>query len=147
MSRNYTIHTRIRKPIAEVFDAITTGNKLCRYFTSETSGDLVPGETIYWRWEDYHVELPVTVTRVDANECIELTLDSGAWEKTSTEAYPITVRFELEDLGDGSTMLAISESGWKTDADGLKGSHDNCSGWTHMAMCLKAWIEHDVDLR
>jgi uncharacterized protein YndB with AHSA1/START domain len=147
MSRNYTIHTRIQKPVAEVFDAITNGEKLCRYFTSKTSGDLTPGETIYWRWEDYHVELPVTVTRVDPNECIELTLDSREWDKTSREAYPVTVRFEFEELEDGSTMLAISESGWKTDTDGLKGSHDNCSGWTHMAMCLKAWIEHDVDLR
>ncbi len=147
MSRNYTIHTRIRKPRAEVFDAVVTGDKLCRYFTSETSGDLALGQTIYWRWADYHAELPVTVTRMIANECIELTLDSRAWEKTSEESYPVTVRFEFEALEDGSTMLAISESGWKTDADGLKGSHDNCSGWTHMAMCLKGWIEYGVDLR
>ena len=76
-----------------------------------------------------------------------MTLDSRAWEKTRDEAYPVTVVFELEALDDGTTMLAISESGWKTDADGLKGSHDNCSGWTHMAMCLKAWIEHGIDLR
>ena len=44
-------------------------------------------------------------------------------------------------------MLSISESGWKTDREGLKGSHDNCSGWTHMAMCLKAYLEHGLDLR
>ena len=147
MSTNYTIHTRINRPIADVFDAITTGDKLCRYFTSKTSGDLVEGETITWRWAEYNAELPVRVARIVVNEYIELTLDSGAWEKTTVEAYPVTVRFDFEALEDGSTMLAISESGWKTDADGLKGSHDNCSGWTHMAMCLKAWIEHDVDLR
>ena len=147
MTRNYTVHTRIQKPVAEVFDAIVSGDSLCRYFTSSTSGNLVEGQTIRWRWEHYHATLPVTVTRVVQNECIELTLDSRAWEKTSAETYPVTVRFEFEALDDGSTMLAISESGWKTDADGLKGSHDNCSGWTHMAMCLKSWIEHGIDLR
>ena len=147
MSGNYTIHTRIQRPIADVFDAITAGDKLCRYFTTATSGDLVEGQTVYWRWADYHAELPVTVKRIVTNECIELTLDSRTWKKTTDEAYPVTVRFDFETLEDGSTMLAISESGWKTDAEGLKGSHDNCSGWTHMAMCLKSWIEHDIDLR
>ena len=63
------------------------------------------------------------------------------------ESYPVKVIFEFEALDDGNTMLSISEEGWKTDADGLKGSHDNCGGWTHMAMCLKAWIEHGIDLR
>ncbi len=46
-----------------------------------------------------------------------------------------------------STMLSISEQGWLTDEAGLKGSHDNCSGWTHMALCLKAFVEHGIDLR
>ncbi len=147
MARNYTVHTRIEKPVHEVFAAIVSGDSLCRYFTSATSGDLVEGKTVKWRWEHYHAELPVTVTRIVSNQCIELTLDSRLWEKTSAEAYPVTVRFDFEALDDGSTMLAISESGWKTDADGLKGSHDNCSGWTHMAMCLKGWIEHGIDLR
>ena len=44
-------------------------------------------------------------------------------------------------------MLSISESGWKTDEEGLKGSHDNCGGWQQMAMCLKAYLEYDIDLR
>ena len=147
MSRNYTIHTRIQKPVAEVFDAIISGDKLCHYFASSVSGDIVEGATVHWRWEHYHAELPVTVQSVAPGARIELTLDSKTWEKTANESYPVTVVFELEALDDGSTMLAISESGWKTDADGLKGSHDNCSGWTHMAMCLKGWIEHDIDLR
>lgn len=147
MSRNYTIHTRIEKPIDDVFDAIVSGDKLAMYFTSATSGDLVEGQTVHWRWADYHAELPVDVESVTPGARIELTLSSRTWEKTQGEDYPVSVVFELEALDDGGTLLAISESGWKTDADGLKGSHDNCSGWTHMAMCLKAWIEHGIDLR
>ena len=147
MARNYTIRTKIRRPIADVFDAVVSSDKLCRYFTSETSGDLEEGAEIRWRWAHYDVALPVVVDQVIPNELIQLTLDSRAWEKTTDESYSIKVIFEFEKLDDGSTMLSISEEGWKTDAEGLKGSHDNCGGWSHMAMCLKAWIEHDIDLR
>lgn len=147
MARNYTVQTKILRPIARVFDAVMSRETLCRYFTSEASGDLEEGTEIRWRWEHYDVELPVVVDKVITNRLIQLTLDSKTWKKTIDESYPVKVIFEFEELDDGSTMLSISEEGWKTDAEGLKGSHDNCGGWTHMAMCLKAWVEHSIDLR
>ena len=147
MARNYTVQTKILRPVADVFDAIVSSDRLCNYFTNQASGDLVEGAEIRWRWDHYDVELPVVVDKIISNELIELTLDSEVWKKTLTESYPVKVIFEFEALEDGNTMLSISEAGWKTDADGLKGSHDNCGGWTHMAMCLKGWIEHGIDLR
>ncbi len=147
MPRNYTIRTKIRRPTTEVFDVVLSSNKLCQYFTSEASGDLKEGTEIRWRWKHYDAELPVMVEKVIANELIELVLDAKAWKKTSDESYAVKVVFEFEELDDDSTMLSISEEGWKTDADGLKASHENCSGWSHMATCLKAWIEHGIDLR
>ena len=147
MARNYTVQTKILRPVAEVFDAIVSRDKLCRYFTDVASGDMEEGEQIDWHWSHYHATLPVVVEKIEPNRLIRLTLDSGAWGKTTTEAYAVAVIFEFEELDDGSTMLSISEEGWKTDADGLKGSHSNCGGWSHMATCLKAWIEHGIDLR
>ena len=146
MTRNYTVRTKILRPVAEVFDAIVSSDKLCNYFTDRSSGDLKKGDEIRWRWNHYG-ENPVVVNEVIPNERIQLTLDAKKWKKTKNEAYDVTIIFEFEELEDGNTMLSISEEGWKTDADGLKGSHDNCSGWTHMANCLKAWIEHGIDLR
>ena len=146
MARNYTVNTRIAKPVADVFDAIVSSDKLTKYFTNGSSGDLLEGTTIRWRWDDYG-ELPVVVRKIIAQERIELVIDSAVWQKTANDAYDVSVIFEFEALEDGGTMLSISEEGWKTDADGLKGSHDNCGGWTHMALCLKAWIEHGIDLR
>ena len=119
---------------------------MTKYFISAGSGDLVEGETIIWHWEEYG-ENPITVKTVRANELIELTLDSKKWQKTNDDAYDVLVSFEFEALDDHSTMLSISESGWRTDAEGLKGSHDNCGGWQHMAMCLKAYLEYGIDLR
>lgn len=146
MARNYTVRTRIQRPVAEVFDAIISREKLCHYFTDKASGDLVPGEVIRWHW-DHCGELPIRVDEVIANERIVLTLNSRDWDKTASDAYDVSVVFDFEPLDDGNTMLSISEAGWKTDADGLKASHENCSGWTHMAVCLKSWIEHGIDLR
>ena len=147
MARNYTVCTKIRRPVADVFDAVVSSNKLCNYFTERASSDLEASAEVRWRWKNYDAELSVAVDKVIANELVQLTLDSKAWKKTADESYPVKVIFEFEALEDGNTMLSISEEGWKTDADGLKASHDNCGGWTHMATCLKAWIEHDIDLR
>lgn len=146
MARNYTVNTRIAKPVADVFDAVVSSDKLIKFFTNRSSGDLTEGTTVRWRWDDYG-ELPVVVRKVVELRRIELVIDSSVWKKTANEAYDVLVIFEFEALEDGGTMLSISEEGWKTDADGLKGSHENCSGWTHMALCLKAWIEHGIDLR
>ncbi len=145
MSRNYTVQTKIKRPVADVFDAIVSSERMKKYFVNGASSDLIEGETVTWFW-DHYGENPITVRKVVENELIELALDSREWEKTKDEAYEVLVIFELEELEDG-TMLSISEQGWKTDADGLKGSHDNCGGWAHMAMCLKAYIEHGIDLR
>ena len=146
MSRNYTVQTKIMRPVADVFDAIISKEKMMSYFVDGASDDLSEGATIRWRWNHYG-ENPVVVKKIVANELIELTLDSREWDKTKSEAYVVRVIFELEELDDGGTLLLISEEGWKTDADGLKASHENCGGWQYMAVSLKAWIEHGIDLR
>ena len=146
MSRNYTVQTKIRRPVADVFDAIVSKKKMLNYFVNGASDDLNEGATIRWHWNHYG-ENPVVVKQVIKDELIVLTIDSREWDKTKDEAYDVKVIFEFESLDDGGTMLSISEEGWKTDAEGLKASHDNCGGWTHMATCLKAWIEHGIDLR
>ena len=145
IAKNYTVKTKILRPVADVFDAVISSEKLKRYFVNGASGNLEEGERIVWHW-DHYGENTVVVRKIIKNELIELALDSKEWKKTQSEAYEVLVIFEFKQVDDG-TMLSISEQGWKTDADGLKGSHDNCGGWTHMAMCLKAYIEHDIDLR
>ena len=145
MSRNYRVQTKIKRPLADVFDAVVSSKRMKHYFIDGASSDLVEGETVTWRW-DHYGENPVVVRKVITNELIELAIDSKEWDKTKDDAYEVLVIFEFEELDDG-TMLSISELGWKTDADGLKGSHDNCEGWSHMTMCLKAYLEHDIDLR
>ncbi len=146
MPNNYTIRTKINKPVADVFSAVVSSETIIKYFTNGTSSDLIEGEEVIWSWDDYGSNT-VLVKTVTENSLIELTLDSRNWQKTSDDAYEVLVSLEFEALDENSTMLSISESGWRTDEEGLKGSHDNCGGWQHMAMCLKAFLEHGIDLR
>ena len=146
MPSNYTLTTKINKPVVDVFNAIVSSAAIIKYFTNGSSGDLIEGEEIIWHWDDYGSN-PVLVKTVRPNTLIELTLNSENWQKTKDDAYEVLVSIEFASLEDESTMLSISESGWRTDAEGLKGSHDNCGGWQHMAMCLKAFLEYGIDLR
>ena len=146
MPRNYTVTTRIRRPVSEVFAAIVERGQLTRYFTDRSNSDLIEGARISWTWDQWG-EHPVRVKKVIANKLIELTLDSKDWKKTTRDSYEVLVSFEFAETEDGGTLLSISESGWRTDSEGLKGSHDNCGGWAQMAMCLKAYLEHDLILR
>lgn len=146
MGRNYTLRTQISKPVAEVYDAIVSKDKLSKYFTNKSSSDLKEGELIIWNWYEWG-DFPVVVKKLIPHKLIELALDSKEWKKTEDEAYEVLVIFEFEELDDNRTMLSISESGWKTDNEGLKASHENCGGWQHMSMCLKGYLEHGIDLR
>ncbi len=145
MDRNYTVSTRINRPVSDVYQAVVDRELMEKYFTTRSSGSLIEGATIDWFWEHWGTN-QVSVTEIDENKKIVLTLDSKNWAKTD-QGYDVQVIFEFEDLGDNSTQLSISEKGWKLDADGLKASHENCGGWQHMADCLKVWIEHGIDLR
>jgi uncharacterized protein YndB with AHSA1/START domain len=146
MARNYTVSTKIARPVAEVFNAVVAKDRLCRYFVDGTTADLGEGERVVWHWNEWG-DFPVIVRRVVPNELIVLEIDSREWKKTRKESYAVRVIIEFDKLDDNSTMVSISEEGWKIDPDGLKASHDNCGGWQHMAMCLKAYIEHGIDLR
>lgn len=146
MARNYTVQTKIKRPVADVFDAVVSKEKMLNYFVDDASDDLKEDRTVRWRW-DHYGENPIVVKEVVENQRIVLTLNSREWDKTKEDSYDVAVIFEFETLEDGNTLLSISEEGWKTDADGLKASHENCGGWTQMAAYLKAWIEHDIDLR
>ena len=144
--RAFTVQTKIERPADVVFNAMVDAEQLCQYFTDSTSGPLEEGQTITWHWSQWG-DFPVKVKSIKENESIVLELDSTEWKKTETDGYPVTVELEVESLDNDSCMLSISETGWKTDEPGLRGSHDNCSGWTHMAMCLKGYVEHQIDLR
>jgi|APSaa5957512535_1039671.scaffolds.fasta_scaffold43763_3 uncharacterized protein YndB with AHSA1/START domain len=147
MSRNFTVSTQINKPVAEVYKAAVSSEEMCNYFTDKCSSDYVEGETVIYWWENYG-DHPVYVKTVKENELIVFTLNSQEWQKTNeVPDYEATVTMKFEALDESSTMFSISEDGWQEDAESIRGSYDNCGGWQHMIMCMKAYLEYGINLR
>ena len=142
MELKFEVQARIQKPVNEVFDAVYNPDKLSQYFTTgSASGPLEEGVTVTWDFADHPGAFPVHVKRVVPNELIVL-----EW-KASDGEYNTLVEMKFEPLDQGSTLVRISESGWKENQKGLESSYRNCQGWMHMSCCLKAYIEYGINLR
>jgi uncharacterized protein YndB with AHSA1/START domain len=142
MELRFQVYGKIRKPVAEVFDAVVNPKKLSGYFTTGgSSGALVAGSTVTWDFADFPGAFPVHVREVVPERLIVL-----QWQAADGD-YDTTVRMEFEALDDRSTLIRISESGWKETQKGLDSSYGNCSGWMQMLCCLKVYAEQGKNLR
>lgn len=142
MSIAFRISGRIGRPVAEVFDAVVNPTKLSGYFTTVrgASAPLVAGTTVTW-WG----EIPVEVDEVVPEHRIVLRWDgSGPDEKP---AYKTRIEMNFEPLDDGGTFVTIAEEGWRETETGRKRSYINCEGWSQMLACMKAYVEHGINLR
>jgi uncharacterized protein YndB with AHSA1/START domain len=138
----FQVHGKIKKPVAEVFDAVYNPTKLSGYFTTGgASGPLDEGKTVTWDFADFPGAFPVHVKTVVPNRSIVLEWKAGDGD------YNTRVELTFEPLDERSTMVRISESGWKETDKGLKSSYGNCEGWTQMLCCLKVYVEHGLKLR
>lgn len=142
MSLGFRVSARISKPVAEVFDAVVSPKKLSGYFTTirGASAPLVPGTTVTW-WG----EVPVEVDEVVSNERIALRWDASV--SKGEAPYKTRIDMSFEALDDGATLVTIAESGWRDGEAGLRKSYINCEGWSQMLCCMKAYLEHGINLR
>ena len=143
MDLKFSIHGKIQKPVAEVFDAVRNPAKLSKYFTTGgASAPLEEGKTVTWRWADFPNEVgEVHVKKVVPNQLI-------VFEWAASEGgYNTRTEMKFEPLSDRETLVTITESGWRDTEAGLKSSYGNCMGWSQMAACLKAWLEYGINLR
>lgn len=141
MKLAFQVQLKIQKPIAEVFDAVVDPKKLSGYFIQAASAPLEEGKTVKWRFAEVPGEHDVVVRQVVANERIVF-----EWE-AAEGGYNTRVEMTFKPLDAKSTMVQIGESGWRETDEGQKASYDNCGGWMHMMLCLKAYLEHGINLR
>lgn len=141
MELKFQVQTKIQKPVAEVFDAVYNPRKLEKYFaTKRASGPLDAGTTVKWEWYHWPTAYHVHVKEMTKDELI-------AFEWLAHDGDTMTrVEIRFEPVGDGETIVSISETGWTQDQTGLKHSYDNCAGWMQMCCSLKAYLEYDINL-
>ena len=143
MVLKFTVQAKIKKPIDEVFDAVYNPKKLSKYFTTGgSSGSLGEGNEVMWDFHDYPGSFPIYVIRSIKNQKIEF-----EWA-SAVETNRLRVEITFESIGEDSTLIKISESGWtSTGQASLDESYSNCQGWTQMLCSLKTYLEYDKNLR
>lgn len=62
----------IRRPVEEVFNAFVDPTVTTRFWFSRSSGQLAPGKTVTWYWDQYGVSGEVTVTALEKNQRIAI---------------------------------------------------------------------------
>lgn len=142
MELKFEVYTKIKKSIAEVFDAVYNPKKLSEYFTTGgASAPLEEGITVTWNFADFPGAFPVYVKQVIMKEQIVL-------EWSNNKGKNNTVEMNFEALDNDSTLLKIKESGWsELDQKSLDESYGNCTGWSQMLLCLKVYLEYGKNLR
>jgi uncharacterized protein YndB with AHSA1/START domain len=141
MEPKFEVQLKILKPVHEVFEAVVDPKKLSGYFTKTASGRLAPGATVMWSFPEFPEEFPVKVKEVVPDERIVF-----EWE-AQEGGYDTRIEMKFKPLDDGATMVQISESGWRDTPKGIESSYSNCGGWMHMMCCMKAYVEHRINLR
>ncbi len=141
MTLKFQVQLKIRKPVAEVFEAVVNPTKLSGYFVKSASGPLAEGTTVQWSFAEAPGPFDVVVSEVVKDRRIVF-----EWP-VSGDAYLSKVEMTFEVLDGGDTMVRINESGWREDAVGVKASYGNAGGWMHMLCCLKAYLEYGINLR
>ena len=129
----------IRKPVAHVFEAMVNPEMTTQFWFTRSSGRLVAGRTIRWDWEMYDVSIQVTAKVIALNHRIVI-----EWPGYSG---PTTVEWTFAPLGNGTTFVRVTESGFTGNGDQLvKYVADSTQGFTLMLAGLKAFLEHGVRL-
>ena len=142
MDAKFEVQLKIRKPVAEVFEAVVNPAKLTGYFLQTSSGPLAEGSTVTWKFAEVDQTYDVVVGQVVKDKTIVFDWPSDVPGGGSTHVQMI-----FKTLDADNTMVQIREGGWPDTAAGSKASHGNAGGWMHMMCCLKANIEYGIDLR
>lgn len=142
MEFKFQTQLKIRKPPAEVFEAVVNPKKLSGYFVRSASGPLAEGATVQWDFAEAPEPFDVIVDEVVPNERIVFRWPAGI-DDVLTE---VVMTFKPLN-GGGETMVQIAESGWPRTEAGQKLSYGNAGGWMHMMVCLKGYLEYGVNLR
>ncbi|MCM4158403.1 ATPase [Antarcticibacterium flavum] len=131
---------QISKKANEVYEAIVDPNKMSNYFIAESTGNLVEGTSVTWKFPEFEGDVLIEVTKVIPNELI-----SFVWE--GAKGKKLKVKISLTEMPDSSTVVKVTEGKLPADAAGITWYGGNTEGWANFLACLKAYLEYDINLR
>jgi uncharacterized protein YndB with AHSA1/START domain len=132
-----TAQMLIRRPVNEVFRAFVDPAITSRFWFTRSSGPLVEGADVIWAWDMFGVSTRVSVKAIEMNARISIEWDDP----------PCPVEWFFEPRGDQSTLVRITNSGFRGNTDEVVAQAiDAKGGFTAVLAGLKAWLEHGIEL-
>lgn len=131
---------QINKPREEVFEAIVDPVKMSNYFISRSSGKMEEGKSLEWKFPEFEETVPITVKDIKPKEYI-----SFEWE--GAKGKKLLVEINLLEVQDRETVVKITEGKMEADEAGITWYGGNTEGWANFLACLKAFMEHGINLR
>ena len=129
----------ILRSASEIFEAIVNPEVMTKYFISGSTGKMESGKTLTWTWTDYEGEHEIKVGKIEKDKIV-----SFEWEGSGLNCVVVIT---IESKGNDKTLVKITESDWPADYKGANQCMGQVEGWTHFLMCMKAYLEHGIDLR
>lgn len=127
----------IRKPVAQVFEALVNPEITTKFWFTKSSGRLEPGKKVRWDWEMFGVGDVLTVREFEENRRILVEWDSD----------PTTVEWRFEPYEGDTTLVKISNWNFPVSCDeALPMAVDSKGGYAMVLAGLKAWLEHGIEL-
>lgn len=130
---------QIQKTPEVVFEAIVDPVKMSGYFISKGSGRMEEGRQIVWQFPEFDFELPVRVDKIEQNRYI-----SYYWEVDKLE---MLVEITLKPVAPNDTLVTVTEKSRNNDEAGITWLKQNTEGWANFLACLKARLDHGINLR
>ena len=131
----------IRRPVADVFDALVDPAVTTRFWFTRSTGKLEAGKRVRWEWDMYDQSADVDVDVVDENERIVM-----RWPAYEGGAQT-TVEWTFAPRSDGTTFVSVTNSGFSGDQDSIaKQAVGATGGFTLVLAGMKALLEHDLEL-
>lgn len=128
----------IRKPVAQVFEALLDPAITSHFWFSKGSGRLETGKQIRWDWEMYGVHTEVDVKAIETNKRILI-----EWNGPEN---PTLVEWTFEDKGNDTTFVVVKNWGFKGDDNKIVAEViDSTGGFTFLIAALKVFLEHGIE--
>lgn len=128
----------IRKPVAQVFEALVDPAITSRFWFSKGSGRLEAGRRVRWDWEMYGACAEVDVKAIEENRRILIEW-GGPEDATSVE-------WTFEPRGEDRTFVTVRNWGFRGDAEKtVAAALDSTGGFTFLLAGLKAYLEHGIE--
>jgi uncharacterized protein YndB with AHSA1/START domain len=126
----------IRRPVAEVFEALVNPAITSKFWFTRGSGRLEEGKEVQWEWEMYQFSTQVKVKALEDNKRILL-----EWSGYGTTL----VEWTFSAPSENTTFVSITNTGFSGMGDEcVQQAISSTEGFTFVLSGLKAFLEHNV---